>query len=302
MHRSVRTVAVTVAGAAGLLVAGCTLPDGVDGDLTNTWDTLPEPVGFVPEVGACHPQDYQQRGSLADYQPIGCDQPHRAETVYIGEFSGEADGRAAPPSPGSTEWRAAFQQCEQGAAEFLGADFRYGRLRLTVTVPSAEAWNGGARWLRCDVSEVDDGDAVVERQGSLAAVLETRTELSYACSNADLDENDNVNELIPVDCDEPHDTEFVGVFQVADDVSYPFGQDVWDDQVHPGCRELVGDFADVRQDRVEFVTGTIGVPPTGEDFDNGDRGVRCHLWLDGDRDVSESLEGRGEDAFPDLPE
>lgn len=290
---------MTVIGAAGLFVAGCTLPDGVDGDLANSWGDLPEPAGFVPEVGACHLEDYQQRGSLADYQPVGCDQSHLAETVFIGEFSGEA---AVPPSPGSSEWQSGYQQCEQGAAEYLGADFRYGRLRLGVTVPTAEAWTGGARWVRCDVSEVDQNDAVVEREGSVAEALRTRTELSHACFNAVLDENDNVDVLNPVDCDEAHDTEFVGVFHVADDVSYPFSQDVWDEQIHPGCREVVGDFADVRQDRVEFVTGTIGVPPTGEDFDQGDRGVRCHLWLDGDRDVSESLEGRGEDAFPDLPE
>lgn len=302
MHKRVRTVAVAAASAAGLLLAGCTLPDGVDGDLVDTWDQLPEPVGFTPEAGVCHPAGYQERGSLADYQPVDCEQPHRAETVYVGEISGEAAGEVRPPEPGTGAWRAAFEQCEQRAEEYLGADFRYGRLWLTVTVPTVDAWDGDARWLRCDIAQVNESDEVVEREGSLEQVLLEPTELSYSCSNAVLDENDNVDVLEPVACDEAHDTEFVGVFHVAADTSYPFSDDVWDNQVHPGCRELVAEFADVPRDRVEFVTGTIGVPPGRDDFDNGDRGIRCHLWLDGDRDVSQSLQGEGEDAFPELPE
>ena len=57
-------------------------------------------------------------------------------------------------------------------AEFLGADFRYGPVWLGVAVPTQLAWDGGARWFRCDVTELEAvAGEPVTRQGSLAGAL-----------------------------------------------------------------------------------------------------------------------------------
>lgn len=286
---------MVTAGAMGLLLAGCTPPEGIDGDLVSAWGAMPEPVGFVPDPGVCHDTDYQESASLLDYEPVDCAAPHRTETVYVGAFEGEAAERVSPPEPGTAGWRDAFGQCEDGAAEYLGADFRYGPLWLGVTVPTATAWEGGARWLRCDVVELETS----QREGSLAGALSGSSDLRLGCFTAEVDDQEGwVEALDPVPCDEPHDTEFVGVWR-SPDASYPNedNDSAWQ-RIHQGCRERVAEFADVPVDEdLLFRTGTIAVPMEPEDWDNGDRGIRCYLWLDG-FETDQSLQGAGPEGLP----
>lgn len=293
MRAGARRAAVVTVGAAGLLLAGCTPPDGIDGDLVGAWDVMPEPVGFVPAAGSCHEGNHQENAALLDYEPVDCADPHRAETVYVGTFDGEPAERVNPPEPGSAGWRDAFEQCEQGAKEYLGADFRHGPLWLGVTVPTTTAWAGGARWLRCDVRELDDP----EREGSLAGALSDPSELALGCFVADVDQDEGVvDSLDPVSCTETHDAEFVGVWH-SSDASYPEGESAWQ-RIHQGCRERVAEYADVPVDEdLVFRTGTIAVPMEPEDWDNGDRGIRCYLWLDG-LETDRSLRDAGTEGLP----
>ena len=281
-------------GAAGLLLAGCTPPEGIDGDLVGAWGAMPEPVGFVPDAGVCHETDYEENASLLDYEPVDCGVLHRTETVYVGTFEGEAGERVSPPEPGTAGWRDAFRRCEDGAADYLGADFRHGPLWLGVTVPTVTAWEGGARWLRCDVVELE----TALREGSLAGALSSPSDLALGCFVANVDDDGLVAALDPVACDETHDTEFVGVWHSPDSL-YPSEDDdsAWQ-RIHQGCRELVAEFADVPLDAdLPFRTGTIAVPMEPVDWDNGDRGIRCYLWLDG-FETDQSLRGAGPGGLP----
>jgi hypothetical protein len=68
--------------------------------------------------------------------------------------------------------------------------------------------------------------------------------------------------------------------------------------VHRACRELVAEYAGVPVDGdLPFRTGTYVDPIFDEDWDNGDRGFRCHLWLE-DAELTESLKDAGPDALP----
>lgn len=293
MRAGARRAALVTVGAAGLLLAGCATPEGIDGDLVGAWGVMPEPVGFVPEVGVCHETEYLENASLLDYQPVDCAAPHRTETVHVGVFEGEAAERVSPPEPGTAGWRDAFGQCEDGAAEYLGADFRHGPLWLGVTVPTVTAWEGGARWLRCDVVELDND----EREGSLAGALSGSSDLVLGCFVAEVDADEGwVESLDPVPCTETHDTEFVGVWHSSDS-SYPENDSAWQ-RIHQGCRERVAEFADVPlDDNLPARTGTIAVPMDKADWDNGDRGIRCYLWLDG-FEITESLRDAGPEGLP----
>lgn len=294
MNGRARVAVVVTAGAVGLALAGCT-PVGVDGDLVNSWGAMPEPTGFVPDPGVCHQTTYQETVALAEYLPVDCEREHRTETVHVGEFAGQGAERGSPPSPGSGDWREAYAQCETGAAEYLGADFRHGPLWLGVTVPTEVAWSGGARWVRCEVMELEEE----QRQGSLAGILTEPSDFALGCFAATVDNDAGVVEsLDPTGCDETHDTEFVGVWH-STEASYPAGDDdaAWR-RIHSGCLDLVADFVDVpKDDDLSARSGTIAVPMEQEDWDNGDRGFRCYLWLDG-FETDQSLRDAGPGELP----
>jgi hypothetical protein len=291
---------VLATGVASLALAGCTLPDSIDGDLTGGWTEMGEPVGFVPEVGTCHTEEHTTESTLEAYDPVDCAEEHVTEIVHVGEFGEGASGRATPPSTGSAEWRDAFAACEDGAADYLGADYRFARLWLGVVVPSTEAWEGGARWFRCDVIEYEDAILFDSpRSGSLAGALaEESSELRLGCFEVELDDDDEIERMDPVGCDEPHHAEFVGVWQ-APDVPYLDGDNEDSaNRVHGGCREQVAEYVDLPVDGdLPFRTGTIADWMDEEDWDNGDRGFRCYLWLSGE-ELTGSLRGAGPDGLP----
>lgn len=285
--------------ASGLLLAGCAAPEGIDGDLTDGWPAMPAAVGWEPEVGTCHHGDYQTSSPLIAYQPVDCQSGHLTETVHVGEFTEEAAERVTPPPDGSAEWRAAYQECDEAAAEYLGADFRHGHLWMGVTVPAVAGWEGGARWFRCEVLEIDvDTNELQTRVASLAGALEGGSALRLRCFEAETPDPDEVDRLIPTPCDEPHDSEFVGTW-VAPDVPYLDQADKGaHEQVHRGCLEEVAEYVDVPADgNLRFRSGTITFGMTEEEWDRGDRAFRCFLWLN-DEDLTRSLEGTGTDGLP----
>lgn len=298
-NRVRRWLALALGGITVLVVGGCgRLPDGVDGDLVDQWTGLPEPVGFVPDSGVCHPDSYRRTAPLAEYRPVGCDQPHQVETVYVGEFTGDAADRDSPPGPRSGHSRRAYRECEERVEEFLGADFRYGWLWLGVAVPSEEGWQGGARWYRCDLMELEPGYGdPVQRSGSLADALAGESDLWLGCYQVSVDEDDGtVTEMTTVACTETHQAEFVGVWRAELD-DYPSSGDA-EAQVEQGCWEQVAEYVDLPVDSdLPARTGTIVDWMSERDWDAGDRAFRCYLWLP-DGELTESLAGAGPDALP----
>lgn len=297
-------VAVLAAGgvATGLVLAGCSLPDGVDGKLTDSWAAMAEPVGFVPAVGTCHLTEYQESGTLAEYEPVSCDEPHVTEVVHVGEFTDTGGDRVTPPAAGSEEWRSAFGECEEGASEYLGADFRYARLWLGVVLPSTQAWEGGSRWFRCDVVEFEDRiEFDRTRSGTLAGALgDDSAGLRLGCFEVVLtDDDEGIRRMDPVDCEAEHHAEFVGIWRAPADGGYLDGDAQESvDEVHAGCREVVAEYVDLPvDDDLAFRTGTIADWMDEADWDNGDHGFRCYLWLNGE-DIEGSLRDAGTDGMP----
>lgn len=301
--RRLRMAALAAGGVAtGLLVAGCATPEGIDGDLTDGWAAMAAPVGFVPDVGTCHLNEYQDSSTLAEYAPVSCDEPHVTEVVHVGEFTEGSAERATPPETGSDEWRGAFRGCEEGAEAYLGADFRYARLWLGVVVPSTQAWEGGSRWYRCDVVEFEDRiEFDRTRSGGLAGALaDDSAGLRLGCFDVVLtDDDESIRRMDPVGCDEEHHAEFVGVWEAPADGGYLDGdsQDSTD-EVHAGCREVVAEYVDLPvDDDLAFRTGTIADWMDETDWDNGDHGYRCYLWLNGE-ELDGSLKDAGTDGMP----
>jgi len=297
-----RTAAVVV-GMVVLALAGCGgLPSGVDGDLAGGWSTLPEPTSFTPRAEVCHEDAYRPVAAIEHYRPVDCAGPHLLETVHVANFTGEAGERDAPPAADGWQWRAAFSQCEDHAEEYLGAGHRQGRIWLGVAVPSEAAWDGGARWFRCELSELESvaGEPVM-REGTLAGALaDPESGLRLGCFQVAVDGDGLVEEKTPVACDEPHQAEFVGVWRAPED-TYP---DVEEDsgpvdEVYDGCRSRIAAYTEVPDDGdVRFRAGTIVDWMSRQDWDAGDRAFRCYLWLGEDEEVTGSLKGAGPDELP----
>jgi hypothetical protein len=288
--------AVALGGVAAMALTGCAKPGGVDGNLTDDWAAIGEVKAFVPEAGTCHthPQDI---GFLSVYNPVDCGQPHRVETLHIGTFTGEDASRTTSPPAGSPTLHTAWKECTAKTNELVGGDWRGARLGLAVVLPSPQAWTGGARWFRCDVSETEsvDDDSQVSRTGSLKGALSAPSDLALGCFSPKL-VNDHVDEMTPVACTAKHRSEFAGVWDAPDTTYDAFDKD--DAHVQQGCLGVIAAFAKVPNDGdIRYRVGWISYNPRKEEWDAGDRGVQCFLWLSS-RDLTRSLKGAGTKGLP----
>jgi hypothetical protein len=298
-RRLMNLAAVAGAASVAMTMAACggDPPPGVDGDLADGWAGLAEPVVFAPDPQVCHEQPFQQVAPLVDYAPVTCEESHLLETFHVGAFPADLD---EPPAADSDPYRGAYRECEEQATEYLGGDFRQGRLWLGVAVPAAAGWEGGARWFRCDLVEVESvyGDPV-PRQATLAGALAGDGEppLRLGCYQVTVEDSE-VTEMAPVGCDESHEAEFVGAWR-APGGAYPDPSDSDAEAlVYEGCREQVAAYVDVPADGdLQFRTGAIADWMSESEWRAGDRAFRCYLWLPG-RELTESLAGAGTDALP----
>jgi hypothetical protein len=291
-----RWVAAT-AGLAAVLVlgAGCTSnPPGTDGDITNGWSVIGAPSPFRPAPRGCH-QDTGRIESLQEYVPFDCAGVHLRETYHVGTVTGAA-GTDEAPDDDSAIARTAYRECSDAATDFVGGPWRTGRLAFHVVWPARPAWAGGARWFRCDLTEIDlDGRTRSGRTGSLAGSLAGRAAVRLRCFNATV-EATSVKTMKPVACGIRHHAEFAGVW-TAPDVSYA-KQSTDHTRAARGCQRVIAKFARVPDNSdMKHRTGWISFNPTRAQWEQGERGVRCFLWFS-DRRLTRSLKGAGPSALP----
>jgi hypothetical protein len=293
------SIVLVLAGAAGLVLAGCGRPAGVDGLLMDDWAPLGQPQVFSPPSGACHSTDFAPTARLSAFSPVDCSASHQLETVHVGTFAGADAERAAPPAAGSADLRTAFGECDTKATGYLGAEWRIGRLWLGVSVPSEAAWTGGARWFRCDMvelSSVEDNGKVVSREASLRGALKDPSPLRLGCYLATLIKAKDIESMPTSDCAKAHNTEFVGTWQ-AGDIAYPAQDRDWL-PFYAGCRSQIASFVGVPDDGdLRYRAGVVTVPAGAQEWQAGNHGVRCYLWLS-DRTLTASLRGAGPAALP----
>lgn len=291
-----RSMTLTAAVVTVILLAGCAGSGRMDGDLVDDWGPLPTPGAFTPPAGTCQVADFTDVVPLAAFDPVDCAEPHRVETVHVGSFPAD---RAEPPMAGSTELRAAFVDCDTRASRYVGDEWRAGRLRLGVALPSEMGWAAGSRWYRCDLTElntVERAAAPVTRTGSLRDALRGPSALRLGCQQTRPGRNRTVDMVVPVDCATRHDAEFVGVWR-APERPYPSRDADWA-PFYTGCRSVLGRYVGVPDDEnLRFRAAVVVRPPGAGRWRAGDRGVRCYLWLS-DRAVTGSLKGVGVAGLP----
>ncbi|MGC5019474.1 septum formation family protein [Micromonospora sp. DT47] len=288
--------AVAVNGLAALALAGCGVPAGVDRDIADDWPALAAPRGFVPTAGACH-VGVQDVGYLSGWNPVDCAEPHRAETLHVGTLTGANAGQGTPPAAGSRAILAARAECDRQVRRAVGADWRAGRLGLALVFPSPQAWTGGARWFRCDVSEIKslDEPGANPRTGSLKGALTGDSGLKLGCFNPKV-ERDDIEAMVPVPCATKHHAEFVGVWQAPAISFAEFTRT--STRTHKGCRQQIAKYTKVPNNSdLQFRAGSIFYHPNEREWKDGNRGVQCFLWVS-NRNLTRSLKGAGTRALP----
>lgn len=294
-----RLTAVALAGVVAL-AGGCGRPGGVDGDLTDDWPTLAAAMPYVPEAGLCYLNDYALNASLTTSKPVDCAESHRLETVHVGTFTGAAGDLRTPPRIGSEQISTAYADCDAKARAFVGDDWRNGRLRLGIALPTTAAWAGGARWYRCDLEEVSWATGEpnpINRTGSVKEALAAAdSPLRLGCFNVKLARTGTVETLQSVDCVKQHNSQFAGVW-TARNHGYPVKDKDWL-PFYDGCYKQVAAFVGVPEDNnLRSRTGVVTAPAARDDWRAGDRGVRCYLWVEGGQ-FTRSLKGAGPAGLP----
>ncbi|NUT32816.1 MAG: septum formation family protein [Hamadaea sp.] len=276
--------AAALAGAAALALAGCGLPEGVDGKLTDGWAAIAEPKGFTPEAGTCH-TSYAETAYLSSYKPVDCTTSHKSETVYVGT----AEGLSSVPRKGTSEYVKLAQTCETKVNEFLGADWHDGKVWFGLTFPSVATWLGGAHWYRCEVVELEEvfGDDVARTsslKGALAAGSPTRLGcFTYTSGKSPA----------PVACTARHNAEYVGSVAVG---SYAAAKSR--NGMIKACHQKIAAYVGMKYDgNMKYRVGTFWDPMTETEFDNGDHKVRCYAWFSPDY-KTKSIKGAGSKALP----
>jgi len=292
--------AMALAATAVLVLAGCGKPAGTDGDLTNGWAMLPAAKIVVPTAPACYTADDDDLTTITKWpEATDCTKSHNVELIYVGQFSdADADSSSGPPASGSPGRRTAYETCASQAKTYLGADWRSGRLELTLDVPISQQWEAGARWYRCDMQEYKDlqNYEVLDRTTSLKGGLVGSADLKLGCMTITETSAQEIDKILPVACSSAHNGEFAGVWD-APDGAYPTDANARKTANLNGCRAVVASYAGIPNDsNFTYRTGQVATPFNKASWELGNRGVRCYIWLN--KNVSNSLKGVGTGGLP----
>jgi hypothetical protein len=292
-------VGALLAAASVLVLAGCGgAPPGVDGNLTNNWPAMPEPILPVPTVHACYDLPDPTPGASTLPPVVDCGGPHTLETVQVGLFAGADAAAEMPPSDGGPAQQRAYAECVKAAIDWLGSDWRTGRIGLDLVVPTSTQWDAGGRWYRCDVVEFADLDSyrVVSRTGSMKGALAGARPLALGCFKVTTKGQD-IDTVVASDCAAPHNSEFAGVWD-APPGAFPADPNQRQTAQLAGCRGVIASFAGVpNDDKLRYRVGQITFGFTKADWDLGNRGARCYIWMD-NKNFTSSLKGAGVRSLP----
>ncbi|MEV0459784.1 septum formation family protein [Catellatospora methionotrophica] len=267
-----------------LALAGCgsTLPTEVDSALTDDWVKVADVRAWAPEAGVCLGGVPRDTGRYTD-PVVDCAKSHYAEVVHVGEFPG------LTAAPGPKDKAAALVECDQKSAAYLGRPWGQARLELVLAVPTPSAWDGGARWFRCDVTEVEsvfDEMDWTQRTGSLKGAVPPA--LLVGCTNAE-EKAAAIVTMPEVACTKAHDSEFVGFYRASMATAYPKSERQWN-VVHDRCQDLAAKFLGVSAGSADRI-GVISSPNNEKSWADGDRTVRCSIWFGDGKTMKKSAKG-----------
>lgn len=281
-----RTIAISMIILVGALAAcsSAQVP-GTDGDLVDDWGGVPAARGYTPEAGVCHQNFPSSVGAIWNFHPVDCAAGnHYGETVYVGQLGGVVAALPSPPKPGDATLIATWRDCDRQATAFVGRTWSDGRLDLQLVLPTETAWTSGARWYRCDLTEITDVYKYVakSRYGSLKGKLDPAMLLGcFAVTSKGMSINDNT----AVSCTSKHNAEYVGSIW-SNLPAYPT-KDSDFQKLFNACFTKIDRF--MGSNNVDLGT-YVARAGTDQEWRAGYRVIRCYLWLN-KKSMSKSANG-----------
>lgn len=272
-------VGPVLGGAAALLLAGCGAPAGSDGNLVDDWATMSEPAVRRPVVGTCYTGP---AAATSDIEPpaltsVPCTASHLSETVHVGDVTGDdAAGSRLPTSA----LRKAFADCDAAVKQYLGDDWRTGRLELMLIPATDRQWEGGGRFYRCDLATVaDEGGKIVTQQASVKDGLRGEKPLAVRCANDSGDSEKSVDRIAFVDCAEKHTAEFTGIYTVTPaGRPYPKGDELTKIFL-AGCEQLAAKYLGVAAKNIADGLAWLTWGQSEKAWNLGNQSVRCYVGV-----------------------
>ncbi|HEX6681185.1 MAG TPA: septum formation family protein [Candidatus Limnocylindrales bacterium] len=262
---------------ATLTLAACSQGGGEGAGLTADWSRMADPAPWQPQAGTCH-QGFEPQLMRSAYDPVDCANTHRFETVHVGQFGGEV-APSAPPEEGTPHFKSAWAECDAQATAYLGGQWRDRQVRVALTMPTPQGWTAGSRWYMCQLGPAEwTGNRSTVLNESVKGKYGSLPVLEWGCGSQ-LD----TGEFKPTDCQEPHDTEFVGSFRI--ELPYAQVKALYhgnDAMFHRECLKLIAGFVGASGvDKLPRDTGSSYWLPQAKDWESGDQSVRCFVWIDG---------------------
>ena len=120
----------------------------------------------TPRVGDCWRVTYDDAQKSEDWEGTGavpCTETHETYTFAVGKLTQKFTGSwlNAKGDPRTDVDNAAFEVCRAEQARTLPQlTAKEALLYPTYYIPSVSRWNAGARWVRCDLTEIRVGSSI----------------------------------------------------------------------------------------------------------------------------------------------
>ena len=175
----------------------------------------------APKAGDCWAVSYADSQKYEDWHGSGavaCSSAHEAYTFAVPQIGKTFTGSwlTAANTVRTDVDDAAYAACVHQAAIDLPGLQTLGLLRVNYYVPSVAVWNRGARWVRCDISEIKVGSSVSSptledlptRFSTLTQALNTEPTKFDRCEDDVLNNGPDGAETTYADCTGPTDWSF----------------------------------------------------------------------------------------------
>ena len=177
----------------------------------------------TPKVGDCWTVDFSQSQKFEDWEgtpAVACSKQHQSYTYAVGKITQSFTGSWLD-SKGNIRTdvdRAAYNVCKAEQHKILpNLSTMDALLYPAYYVPSIALWNGGARWVRCDLAEIRVGSTVAAptltnlptRFSDLVSTLKSDPKKFALCENDPASNGPDGAQTTYADCTRAADWTFV---------------------------------------------------------------------------------------------
>lgn len=184
--------------------------------------------GGAPKTGDCWSVSYADSQKYEDWAgapAVSCSAPHESYTFAVPQIGKSFTGSwlTSGETVRADVDDAAYAACIRQAAVDLPGLQTLGLLRLGYYLPSVALWNNGARWVRCDITEIKIGSSVSSptledlptRFSTLTEALNTNPKKFDRCEDDVLNNGPDGAETTYADCTGPTDWSFAAALTLA---------------------------------------------------------------------------------------